>query len=114
MEDKLISTLEVTGYPVYRQGSLSDSEDWDKSFYTFWNDETPVSAAYDNKECAYDHSFTLCCYSTDPALTYSMLLEAKTLLMSVGFEVYGKGYDVASGRTEYTGRGIDVLFKEVI
>ena len=115
MEDLLINLLSTgTGYPVYRQGSLAPEGDWDKSFYTYWNDDTPDGAQYDNKVHSYTHEYTLCVYSTDPALTYSMLLRAKEILKPVGFEFSGRGYDVASGRSTYTGRGIDVNYKEVI
>ena len=115
MVDLLINTLTAgTGLPVYRQGSLAPEGDWDKSFYTFWNDDTPDDAQYDNRSHACTHEYTLCIYSTDPSLTYSMLDKAREVLEPVGFEFGSRGYDVASGRSTYTGRGVDVNYKEVL
>ena len=50
MEDNLIEILESFGYPVYRQGSLSDDETYPGTFFTFWNNDSPDHAHYDNFE----------------------------------------------------------------
>lgn len=115
MEDLLISVLtECTGIPVYRQGSLAPDGDWESSFYTFWNFDSSDVTQYDNAAHSCVHQYTLCVYSTDPALAYSLLTRAREVLEPVGFEFDGRGYDVGSSRTTYTGRGIDINYKEVL
>ncbi len=113
MEDKLIELLETFGYPVYRQGSLSNDATYPDSFFTFWNNQSPDHAFYDNTEYGTEWDFDVNFYSNDPDLTYSKLLEAKALLKQNGWVVPGKGYDVMSDEPSHTGRGIGALFLEV-
>lgn len=113
MEDLLISTLQVFNYPVFRQGSLSESEEYPNHFFTFWNNSTEAESFYDNSEAKTVWNYDLNFYSVDPAQTYTKLLEAKKLLKEVGFIITGKGYDVASDESTHTGRGINVLYLEI-
>lgn len=113
MEDKLIELLETFGYPVYRQGSLSNDATYPDSFFTFWNNQSPDHAFYDNTEYGTEWDFDVNFYSIDPDLTYSKLLEAKTLLKQNGWVVPGKGHDVMSDEPSHSGRGISALFLEV-
>ena len=113
MEDKLIELLETFGYPVYRQGSLSNDATYPDSFFTFWNNQSPDHAFYDNTEYGTEWDFDVNFYSVDPDLTYSKLLEAKTLLKQNGWVVPGKGHDVMSDEPSHSGRGISALFLEV-
>lgn len=113
MEDKLIELLETFGYPVYRQGSLSNDATYPDSFFTFWNNQSPDHAFYDNTEYGTEWDFEVNFYSNDPDLTYSKLLEAKTLLKQNGWVVPGKGHDVMSDEPSHSGRGISALFLEV-
>lgn len=113
MEDKLIELLETFGYPVYRQGSLSNDATYPDSFFTFWNNQSPDHAFYDNTEYGTEWDFDVNFYSNDPDLTYSKLLEAKALLKQNGWVVPGKGHDVMSDEPSHTGRGISALFLEV-
>lgn len=113
MEDKLIELLETFGYPVYRQGSLSNDATYPDSFFTFWNNQSPDHAFYDNTEYGTEWDFDVNFYSNDPDLTYSKLFEAKTLLKQNGWVVPGKGHDVMSDEPSHSGRGISALFLEV-
>lgn len=36
MEDDLIEILSGFGFPVFRQGSLTDTDAYPDSFFTFW------------------------------------------------------------------------------
>ena len=51
-------------------------------------------------------------YSTDPALTYAALEQARIELKKNGFIISGKGYDIGSDEATHTGRGMNVLFLE--
>lgn len=109
----LINTLsEAYGYPVILQGSLSTEDAYPVSFFTFWNNSTTDDEFYDNTETETIWDFDLNFYSTDPVLVNSVLLEAKTLLKTVGFIPDGSGYDVMSDEPTHTGRGINLLFIE--
>lgn len=109
----LINTLDNQyHWPVYVQGSLSDSAEYPASFFTFWNNTTEDSSFYDNTEHDTIWNFDLNFYSNDPVLVNTVLLEVKTLLKSVGFIPNGSGYDVISDEPTHTGRGMNLIFME--
>lgn len=110
MEDKLIEILESFGYPVYRQGSMSNDESYPETFLTFWNNDSPDHAHYDNKEYGTAWDFNVYVYSSNPALTYSVLTDVRTALKSAGWIVPGKGFDVQSDEATHTGRGLGVFY----
>ena len=69
MEDidkELIKVLSGLGYPVYRQGSMSDSDDYPDTFFTFWNYETPDHSHYDNEAYGAEWSYNI--YALTPIL----------------------------------------------
>lgn len=109
MKDLLIDTLEPLGFPIFQQGSLGPDEPYPESFFTFWNNDASGGAFYDNEENQYVWDFDLNLYSSDPDVTNTKLLTAKSLLKAAGFVVNGAGYDVPSDEPTHTGRGIHVL-----
>ena len=113
MEDALITILESFKYPVYRQGSMSADEEYPETFITFWNNDSPDHANYDNTEYGTDWDFNVYVYSSDPATTYSLLSEIRTALKAADWIVPSKGFDVASDESTHTGRGIQCLYLEV-
>lgn len=112
MEDVLIGLLESLGYPVYRQGSITENEPYPDSFFTFWNNDSPDHAHYDNDNYGTEWNFNVYFYSTDPELTYSKLSDARILLKQNGWIVPSQGYDVRSDEPTHTGRGLTVFFLE--
>ncbi len=104
MKSELISTLETFGFPVFLQGSLSDSDEYPSSFFTFWNFETPEDSHYDNAPVRAIWGFWVYLYSDDPAIVDAKLIEAKEKLQAAGWTVEGKGQDVASDEPTHTGR----------
>ena len=113
MDENLIALLETFGYPVYRQGSLSDTDIYPDSFFTFWNNDSPDHSHYDNTDYGTEWDFDVNFYSNNPDLTYSVLLEARTLLKENGWVIPEKGHDVMSDEPTHTGRGITALFLEI-
>ena len=113
MEDALITILSIFGYPVHKQGSLSDEEAYPENFFTYWNDDSSDHSHYNNSEYGTAWVFRVYFYSTDPNKTYSVLLQAKAALKEAGWIVSGKGYDVASDEPTHTGRAIDAQYLEV-
>ena len=112
MEDLLIHMLEEFGYPVFRQGSLSENDEYPDHFFTFWNNESSDGSHYDNDAASTVWDFDVNFYSINPSLTYSKLDEARSKLKAAKFIISGKGYDVASDESTHTGRGINALFLE--
>ena len=110
MEDRLIELLESFGYPVIRQGSMSESESYPDNFFTFWNNDSSDGSHYDNDAASLIYDYDVNSYSSDPSLTYSNLRDAITLLKSEGFIISGDGYDVVSDEDTHTGRGVNVLY----
>ena len=113
MEDRLIELLETFGYPVIRQGSLGDSEDYPEHFFTFWNNDSSDDSFYDNDNNSTIYDYDVNFYSCDPSLTYSKLIEAITLLRLHGFIISGDGHDVASDEDTHTGRGVNALYLNI-
>ena len=117
MEDRLIELLESFGYPVIRQGSLTEDESYPDRFFTFWNNDSYDNSHYDNDTASIAYDYDVNFYSISPADTYNKLREAVTLLKSDGFIISGDGYDVASDEDTHTGRGVNALYlkgREVI
>ena len=110
MEDYLIQILEALGYPTIRQGSLSPDEEYPDSFFTFWNNDSPDHAHYDNAEYGTEWDFDVNFYSTDPEKTYKVLADARIKLKQNKWIIPGKGYDVASDEVTHTGRGMRAFY----
>lgn len=108
----LIDTLEPLGYPVFLQGSLSDEDSYPESFFTFFNNDSPDDAFYDNEPHKIIWSFDLNFYSVDPALVNSMLLTAKRMLKAEGWKIDDNGHDIMSDEPSHTGRGLDLIYIE--
>lgn len=113
MEDNLIQLLSTFGFPVIRQGSLSEDENYPQSFFTFWNNDSTDHAHYDNEEYGNTWDFDVNFYSTDPEQTYSILADARRLLKTNNWIVPGKGHDVASDEPTHTGRGLEAIYLDV-
>lgn len=112
MVDNLISALTTLGYPVFRQGSLTENEPYPDTFITFWNNESPDHAYYDNTDFGTAWAFSVYVYSNDPALTYSVLDQIRQILKNDNWIVPGKGYDATSDEPTHTGRGIEIFYLE--
>ena len=91
LEDKLIKVLESLSYPVFRQGSLSEDEQYPETFFTFWNNEETEHSAYDNQTQSVLYDYDVNVYSNNPELTYSLLKDARNLLKSNGFIIASRG-----------------------
>lgn len=113
MEDNLIELLSTFGYPVFRQGSLSEDTKYPDNFFTFWNNDSPDHAHYNNTDYGTEWDFDVNFYSNDPEKTYSVLANARVLLKQNRWIIPSKGYDVQSDEPSHTGRGMQAIFFQV-
>lgn len=113
MIDELLSILESFEYPVYRQGSMSDSDVYPPTFITFWSSDSPSHAFYDNKEYGAAYYYDVNVYSDDPDITYSLLEEIRAALIEAGWSIDGHGSDVPSDEETHTGRGISTQYLSI-
>ena len=111
--DILIELLSTFGYPVYRQGSLTEDEEYPASFFTFWNPESPDHAYYDNQQYGVEWLFDVNFYSNNAELTWNVLADARKLLKQNNFIIPSSGYDVASDEETHTGRGMECYYLEI-
>ena len=114
MVNTLIELLESFGYPVYRQGSMSEDEAYPDTFITFWNVSSDDAMNYDNDARATAWFFNVNVYSNDPDTTYSLIEEIRKKLKQNEWLVGGRGRDLPSDEPTHTGRGIDVIYLETI
>lgn len=114
MEDKFIKIIEELGYPVIKQGSMAEKEEYPDTFFTFWNNSVDDGSHYDNEASTFLWDFDLNVYSIDPEKIEELLIKAKEKLVKEGFIVGGKGHDVISDEKSHIGRGIDVQAIEKI
>lgn len=114
VKDLLIETLSSFNYPVIQQGSMSDSDEYPDSFFTFFNNDSNDTDFFDNQETRTIWDFDLNIYSNDPEVVNTALIEAKPLLKASGFIVNGAGHDVVSDEQTHTGRGINILYIEKV
>ena len=112
MEDNLIEILSTFGYPVIRQGSIADGDKYPDDFFTFWNNNSPDHAYYDNRDYGTAWEFDVNFYSVDPEKTYSVLAAARQKLKDNKWIIPGKGYDVLSDESTHTGRGMEAFYLE--
>ena len=114
MEDLIIEILSIFNYPIIRQGSMPENEQYPDHFFTFWNRNSDSDDFLDNDEHSIEYEYDLNFYSIDPGKTYEMLIKAKSLLKSHDFICSGEGHDVASDEATHTGRGISILYNRQI
>lgn len=108
MEDNLINLLQTFGYPVFRQGSLTETEAYPDTFFTFWNNSEDGLSFYDNDVVIVAYDFSVNVYSTDPEKVYNLLAEARRLLKANDWIIVSRGHDVPSDEITHTGRGCEV------
>lgn len=110
VENTLIVTLKTFGYPVLRQGSLTEKQPYPATFITWWNNSEQGAAFYDNKTTAVKYSFYVNVYSTSADTAYTLLRQVRNALKDIGYVAPDRGHDVASDEPTHVGRGMEVLF----
>lgn len=96
--------------PIFRQGSLGESESYPPVFLTFWANTEYELTAYDNETATVVWPFQVNAYSTSPAQVYSLTRLLRHLYKAAGWQTPDRGHDVASDENTHTGRGITVTY----
>jgi len=110
VEDLLIRILSEMGYPVLLQGGLPPGEEYPENFFTYWNNESPDAAFYNNKAHQVIWGYDVNFYTSNPAFLYIALADAKEKLKQSGFIVPSNGHSLASDEPTHTGRGMPVYY----
>lgn len=100
---RLFDLFTEIGLPYFRQGSLSD-EDYQPSFFTFWNIDTPNDSFYDNHETRYIEYVQVGFYTNDATKIYSGMDEFIEKAKAKGFVIEGRPKDANADKENYFGR----------
>ena len=100
---ELFALFDEIGLPYYRQGSMVD-EDYQPSFFTFWNIDTPNDSFYDNKEHRYIEYVQVGFYTNDATKIYSVMDDFIERAKAKGFIVQGRARDADADKDSYFGR----------
>ena len=110
MDQALIAILESFKYPVFRQGSLSDSDPYPETFITFWCNASPDHSHYDNSEFGTAWDYGVYVYSSIPERCYTLTANVRTVLKASGWIVPSQGFDVTSDEASHIGRGLECYY----
>lgn len=100
---RLFELFEEIGLPYFRQGSMSD-EDYQPSFFTFWNIDTPQDAHYDNELHRFNEYVQVGFYTNDAGKIYSVMDDFVERARLKGFTIAALPQDADSGKDNYFGR----------
>lgn len=100
---KLFDLFEEIGLPYFRQGSLSDDE-YEPSFFTYWNIDTPNDSFYDNAEHRFIEYVQVGFYTNDARKIYSVMDNFTEQAKAKGFVVDGRPKDANADKDNYYGR----------
>ena len=107
MMKELFELFEEIGFPYFRQGSMSDA-DYQPSFFTFWNIDTPNDSFYDNGEHRYIEYVQVGFYTNDAKLIYTQMDDFVKRAKAKGFVVEGRPRDASADKDNYFGRMVYV------
>lgn len=103
---RLFELFDEIGLPYFRQGSMSD-EDYQPSFFTFWNVDTPQDAHYDNELHRFNEYVQIGFYTNDASKIYSQLDVNGTFYNKAkekGFVIAALPQDAPADKENYFGR----------
>lgn len=107
MMKELFDLFDEIGLPYFRQGSLSDKE-YPPSFFTYWNIDTPITRFRDNTEKEYVEIISVCTYTNDANLIYSIMDDFIVRAKAAGFIIDGRPYDTSADNDNYYGRFVRI------
>ena len=103
---RLFELFDEIGLPLFLQGCMSD-EDYQPSFFTFWNFGTPQDQHYDNELHSYNDYVQVGFYTNDASKIYSQLDVGGTFYNKAkekGFVIAALPQDADADKADYYGR----------
>lgn len=100
---KLFDLFTEMGYSYFRQGSMSD-KDYEPSFFTFWNIDTPQDRHYDNELYKYNEYVQIGFYTNDARKIYSVMEDFIERARLKGFVIAAMPQDANADKDNYFGR----------
>ena len=100
---RLFTLFDEIGLPYFRQGSMSDA-DYQPSFFTFWNVDTPQDSHYDNELSRYNLYVLVGFYTNDAEKIYSVMNDFIERAKAKGFVIAALPQDAPADKDNYFGR----------
>lgn len=113
MIDEICTIIESFKVPYCKQGSASVWATYPETFITFWNNDSPDHAHYDDSRFGTAWDYNVYVYSSDPDITYSLLDQLREAFEEAGWICPSKGFDAASDEPSHSGRGIQIYKLEI-
>lgn len=107
MDDLLIEILEKVGYEVIKQGTIEADEECPRSFFTYWNWDSPRNEHYDNKYHSVTYYYQIQFFSDDIKIVDVAMNKAVELLENNGFNIDEEPTDTYSDIPNYTGKYLE-------
>lgn len=109
IKEYLIDTLKESGYPVYKQGTFLNTNEYPHNFWTFYNIKSE-ELYRDNEAYAVLKHFTVCFYSDNPSIIPKTITEIRKKLKESDFFVSAET-DVDADSTSHTGEGFFCIYQ---
>lgn len=100
--------------PIFRQGSLGESDDYPPTFLTFWGSAESELTAYSNETATVVWRFDVNVYSTSAATVYSLCDSLRAAFKTADWQTPDRGHDVGSDEITHVGRGISVTYLQTL
>lgn len=113
MRERLMETLEATGYPVYLQGTLAENESYPANFITYFTLSSDDAAHHDNEPSGTAWRYEVIFYSSDPRMLATAPVEIRKRLKAVGFIPQGRGRDIPSDEPTHTGWAMEFYYLDM-
>lgn len=109
IKECLIDILKESGYPVYKQGTFLNTDEYPHSFWTFYNIKSDELYKDDEAYAIVKH-FTVCFYSNNPTIIRETIDTTRKKLKEADFFV-GAETDVDADATSHTGEGFICIYQ---
>lgn len=109
IKEYLINVLKESGFPIYKQGSFLDTDEYPHSFWTFYNIKSEELYRDDEAYAIVKH-FTVCFYSDNPTIIHDTVNKTRKKLKEANFFVEAET-DVDSDATSHTGEGFFCIYQ---
>ena len=113
IKELIITTLNnaFNNYPVFQLGTIEESEELPENYFTFRIDSSE-SRSFDNDDALTAWDININFFTNDPNKTMTVPNEMRQALKEAGFIPQGRGYDLISDNSDYSGWYSDYYYLE--